>query len=88
MKVEQWNKNDQKVEYLSVEEWNIWWWNSGTSDVGTVEHNGGTVEQLMVEQWNIWWWNSGIDMVENYNVLSWNSLTSDGGTVEHLIVEQ
>ena len=28
-----------------VEQWNILWWNSGTSD-------GGTVEAIMLEQWN------------------------------------
>ena len=28
-----------------AEQWNILWWNSGTSD-------GGTVEAIMLEQWN------------------------------------
>ena len=43
--VEQWNNHDGTVEHLMVEQWNILWLNSGTSD-------GGTVEHLMVEQWN------------------------------------
>ena len=51
------------------------WWNSRTSDVGTVDH-------LMVKQWNSGTFNGGT--VEQR---WWNSTTSDGGTGEHLILE-
>ena len=44
-----------------VEQYNLGWWNSktsngGTSDGGLVEHlvvKGGIVEQLMVEPWDM-----------------------------------
>ena len=56
--VEQWNNHDGTVEHLMVEQWNILWLNSGTSDGGTVKQScwnskisdGWTVEHLMVEQ--------------------------------------
>ena len=79
-----------------VERWNIWWWNSGTSDGATVEYlmveqwnkDDGTVKYLMARQEIIWWWNSWTEMVEQWNIWWWNSGTSYGGTVEHLMVEQ
>ena len=64
-----------------VEQWNMWWWNSGTPD-------GATVEPLMVEQYDILWWNSGPSAggtAEHRMVEQWNR---DGRTVEHLKVEQ
>ena len=67
------------------------WWNSGTSD-------GGTVEYLMVEQWNRDCGTSDGEtveplmvehlVVEQWIMLWWNSGTSDGGTGEHLMVEE
>ena len=33
--VEQWNNHGITVELLMVEQWNMWWWNSGTE---MVEH--------------------------------------------------
>ena len=59
--VEQGNNHGGTVEHLMVEQWNMPWWNSRTSDGGTVKQSwwnsrtsdGGTVEHLMVEQSNI-----------------------------------
>ena len=55
--VEQGNNHDGTVEHLMVEQWNILWLNSRTSDGGTVEHlMGGTVEQRL--------WNCGTEIME------------------------
>ena len=58
-----------------VEQWNIWWWNSRTSD-------GGAVEHLMVEQSN----RDGATV--KHLMMDRDIGTSDGGTVERLMVEE
>ena len=66
-----------------LEEWNMWWWNSGLPD-------GATVEPLMVEQWNSG--TSAGGTAEHLMVEQWNrdgrTVEHHGGTVEPLIMEQ
>ena len=70
--VQQWNRDCRTVEHLMVKLLNIRWWNSRTSNGGTVEHpmveewnrDGGTLDHLIVQQWK-----------------------RDGGTVERVMVE-
>ena len=71
------------------------WWNSGTSDGGTMKdmmleqwnRDGGTVEHLMVEQRNRVG-ETVEHVVEHQNTSWWDSRTPNGGRVEHLMLEQ
>ena len=56
--LDQWKRDGGTIEHVMVEQWNIRWWNSRTSDGGTVRQrwensrtsDGATVEHLMVGQ--------------------------------------